>query len=200
MTGEYEIEHAPGLPGKLPPGERMLWQGAPERRLLVRSAFHARKVAVYFGVLIAAGIIAGTSATGIALTVAACLAAVGLLEMLAWATARATLYTITDKRVVLRIGVAIQKCINLPLAEIAAADFRDLGGGAGEISLTLKSPSPFGYVLLWPHARGWRLAKPEPMLRALPDGEKVANLLARACGAPAQVELASVPVVEALAA
>lgn len=197
---EYEIEPVPGLPGKLPPGERMLWQGAPDRKLLARSAFHARKVAAYFGVLVAAGIVMSASATGIALTVVAGLAAVGLLELLAWATARTTLYTITDKRVVLRIGVAIQKCINLPLAEIGAADLRTLGDGAGEISLTLKSPSPFGFALLWPHARGWRLAKPEPMLRALPDGERVANLLARACGAPARIELVSVGSSEALAA
>ncbi len=34
--------------------------------------------------------------------------------------------------------------------------------------------------MLWPHARPWKIAAAEPMLRAVPDGEAVAAKLARA--------------------
>ncbi len=48
---EYEIEPIPGLPGDLPPGERILWQGKPDWRMLARTAFHTRIVAGYFVLL-----------------------------------------------------------------------------------------------------------------------------------------------------
>ena len=30
MSGDYEFEPVPGLPEELPPGEMLLWQGAPD--------------------------------------------------------------------------------------------------------------------------------------------------------------------------
>ena len=38
-----------GLPGPLPPGERLLWQGRPALLSLARRAFHVDLVALYFG-------------------------------------------------------------------------------------------------------------------------------------------------------
>ena len=44
---EYEIEPIPGLPGRLPPGETILWQGAPDWRVLARTALpHALVAAI----------------------------------------------------------------------------------------------------------------------------------------------------------
>ena len=40
--------------------------------------------------------------------------------------------------------------------------------------------SLLGYALLWPHARPWRLSQPEPMLRAVPEAQDVAAILAEA--------------------
>jgi len=34
--GEYEYEPVPGLPQRLPQGERILWQGAPDWQTLAR--------------------------------------------------------------------------------------------------------------------------------------------------------------------
>ena len=59
---EHEFEAAHGLPEPLPPGEKLLWQGAPDWRTLAREALHVRKVAAYFGVLViwrAAEVLAG---------------------------------------------------------------------------------------------------------------------------------------------
>ena len=51
---EHEFEPQFGLPERLPAGERILWQGSPDFRALARNAFHLRKLALYFSVLLVA--------------------------------------------------------------------------------------------------------------------------------------------------
>ena len=63
MIQEHDFEPERGLPEPLPPGETVLWQGSPDWLLLARRAFHVRKVAVYFGLLLAWRV-AGTLADG----------------------------------------------------------------------------------------------------------------------------------------
>ncbi len=46
---EHAGEPIRGLPGHLPAGEHILWQGSPDWRTLSRSALKAHWVAVYFG-------------------------------------------------------------------------------------------------------------------------------------------------------
>ncbi len=38
-----------------------------------------------------------------------------------------------------------------------------------------------GYLVYWPHVRPGRVARPQPMLRAVPNAADVAALLARTC-------------------
>lgn len=173
-------DYADGLPGPLPPGERMLWQGSPDWRVLARTAFHTRGVAAYFGLLLLIAALLG-SGTGAAMTAALGVVGVALLHLLAWGGARTTIYTLTDRRLVLRVGIAVPKCINLPLAQVASADLALRTDGSGDVALTLLGAPRIGYLALWPHARPLRLARPQPMLRALPDAERVAALIARAC-------------------
>ena len=177
---EYENEPIPGLPGRLPPGERILWQGSPAWRALARTAFHTRIVAGYFLVL-AVVALAGGSSVGFGMTAALGVAGVALLHLLAWASARTTIYTLTDRRLVLRIGIAVPKCINLPLAMIGAVDLAPRADGHGDLALTLLGAPALGYLALWPHARPLKLARPQPMLRAVPDAGTVAALVARTC-------------------
>ena len=49
----------PGLPGRLPEGETLLWQGAPDARTLLVRVFHLRFVGAYFALLIAASAVTG---------------------------------------------------------------------------------------------------------------------------------------------
>jgi hypothetical protein len=184
---EHDWEPVRGLPGLLPPGEEMLWQGAPDWRVLFRSAFHGRLVALYFGVLAAAGLIAG-SWLGAAITAGAGLLCLALLAGWAWAASRTTVYTLTTRRVVLRVGIALPKCFNLPLKLVESADLRAQGGGFGDLALTMGGSGRIAYLFLWPHARPWRLRNPQPMLRAVPQAEAVAARLARACAAVATIE------------
>jgi Bacterial PH domain len=197
MITEYDIEPVPGLPGHLPPGETMLWQGAPEWKRLAVSAFHIRGVAIYFGALILFGVVQG-SWLGVGLTLVAGLLATGLIALGAWGAARTTLYTITNKRVVMRVGIALPKCINLPLSLVESADLSLHRDGTGDIALTVNGAQRLGYLALWPHARPWKLAVPQPMLRGVPDARAVAATLARACGT--RLAVAPAQTLEALAA
>lgn len=184
---EYDWEPVRGLPGRLPQGEHILWQGSPDWRSLARSVFHSGAVTLYFAALLAFGIVSG-SLIGALATAAAGALCLALLALLAWATARTTIYTLTNRRVVLRVGVALPKCFNFPLRLVTAADLHALPGGKGDIALTMSGGSRIGYVFLWPHARPWHVKLPQPMLRSVPDAAEVAGQLARACAALGPIE------------
>lgn len=179
MNSGYENEPIRGLPGHLPAGEHIIWQGAPDWKRLALTVFHVRIVGGYFALLAAWAVISGSGATGIFTTIVAGLACVGLLYLFSWMVARSTVYTLTNRRIVLRMGVALPKCINIPLAVIGNASLKRHADGSADIPLELIGPNRMGYAMLWPHARPWKLATPEPMLRAVPEGEAVAALLAR---------------------
>ncbi|WP_299322430.1 photosynthetic complex putative assembly protein PuhB [Parasphingopyxis sp.] len=184
---EYDHEPIRGLPGHLPEGEQILWQGTPEWRTLARTALHTRLIGVYFVLLVAlafaSGSIGGAIATGIA-----GMLGIGLLMLFAWGVERTTVYTLTNRRIVLRIGVALNKCVNLPLKQIGAADLNLRGNGFGDIALTLTGTHRIGYAMLWPHARPWKFSRVQPMLRAIPDAETVAAKLARATASVVDID------------
>lgn len=186
ITGEHEFEAALGLPEPLPRGERLLWQGSPDERTMAREALHWRKLAVYFAVILGwrAALVLADGGTAwqavVAVTWLLPLAvfAVGMAFMLGRLIARTTVYTLTDQRLVMRIGVVLTLSFNLPFRQIAAASLREGQGGHGDIVLTLAEGNQIAYMHLWPHARPWQLRNPQPMLRAVPQVRRVAALLA----------------------
>ena len=179
MTTEYEIEPTPGLPGLLPPGEAIIWQGSPDWQALARAVFHTRLVAAWFVFVASLAFVSGgTGLKGAAITLVAAGLGLGVLYLLARASSRSTIYTLTNRRVVMRFGVALPKCINLPLAAIGAADVRGLGIGRIDIVLNPTQRFPLGWLQMWPHVQPWKVASPRPMLRAVPDS--FAPLLASA--------------------
>ncbi|MFP4518428.1 MAG: photosynthetic complex putative assembly protein PuhB [Oceanicaulis sp.] len=178
----------PGLPEELPEGERILWRGAPDWKALALHVFHVRAVAIYFAIL-AAWKTAGALAAGGGVADAALsagmvamfsAAALGLLVLFARLMAGSTIYTITSARVVMRIGVALPKTVNIPFAIVGKAALKVRPGGDGDIPLQLSGSDRAAYLHLWPHVRPWRLAKAEPMLRGVPEAAKVAEILASA--------------------
>ncbi len=46
--------------------------------------------------------------------------------------------------------------------------------------MQLAEGDSIAYLHLWPHARPWRAARPEPMLRCVPQAAQVAQLLSQA--------------------
>ncbi|MGL5114588.1 MAG: photosynthetic complex putative assembly protein PuhB [Beijerinckiaceae bacterium] len=185
---DFAFEPVRGLPGPLPRGERMLWQGAPGFGELAIRAFHVRKVAVYFGLLIAwrafrgmgDGVPAADAVIEAFSVLPIGLAAVGILLLLAWAYARTSVYTLTNRRLVIRSGVALPVTLNLPYARFSGAGLKQRAGGKGDLLIELVPEDHVAPMILWPHMRPWRWLRPQPMLRGIPDAAAVADLLASA--------------------
>ena len=194
MSDEIEHEPLPGLPELLPPGEEILWQGRPAWRRLAREGFRLPWLAAYFGVFavargVSSFVVDGASLLGavqdtlMVLPLAA--VALAILTALAWAHARATVYTITSRRVVIRGGVALPITFNLPFRQLAEANARAGTDGGGDISLKLAGTNRLGWLYLWPHARPFRFAQAEPMLRCIDNVDAVSGLLGDAVWAAA---------------
>lgn len=185
---EHELEPQYGLPERLPAGERILWQGSPDFRTVALRVFHVRKVAIYFALLLLlrAGFAMSDGGTlidglvSLAWPLPLALTALASLCALAWMTARTAVYTLTDKRVVMRIGIALTLTFNIPLRTLRSAALRSGDGDTGDIVMQIAGPDHIAFLHLWPHVRPWRLGHPEPMLRAVADAPKVAALLAQA--------------------
>ena len=188
---EHEFEAAHGLPEALPAGEVQLWQGRPDALLMARQALHLDALLLYFGALLAWRVLgswydgATPGQTGLALAgmLPLIALALGLLSVIAWLIARTTVYTLTNRRVVMRLGVVLSITFNLPYAQIASAGFRARGpreGKGGDIVLSLAGSDRIAYLHLWPHVRPWQLRRTQPMLRGLADAGTVAQILANA--------------------
>jgi len=183
---EHEFEAAPGLPEALPADEKILWQGAPDWRQLAVHAFHVRKVAIYFACMIGlqAALMQGQpiqvllpsvmTSTMLALT------ALGMLTAVAWFAAHTCLYTLTNKRMVMRVGIVLTMTFNLPLVRIAGAAIRPRARGCGDIALQIKEPDRIAYLHLWPHARAWQLKNPQPSLRCVRGAQQLGQTIAQA--------------------
>jgi len=189
-VNEHDFEPLPGLPEDLPDGEAIVWQGSPDWRVLARRVFHLRMLAVYFLLLLAlkAGseLAAGEGLMDAALSVATlsvlAVCAAGLFTLYAWLIGRSTLYTITNRRLVMRFGVALPMTVNLPFARVRAAAVKCFPDGYGDIPITLDDSHRASYVVMWPHVRPWRVRRPEPMLRSIPEAASVAEILAEVVG------------------
>ena len=193
MSGDYDFEPVRGLPARLPPGETLVWQGSPEWRSLAVHAFHVRKVIVYF-VLLAIWSVTSAWIDGRTLAEALssivwvapmALAAVALLGTLAWLSARTTVYSITSRRLVMRIGIALPITINVPFRAVDSVGLKRHADGSGDIPASLPKGYRLAFLVLWPHARPWHVRSPQPMLRSVPDVERVAGLLVDAISAAA---------------
>lgn len=199
MSGDFLPEGTlRGLPGPLPAGERILWQGSPTTTGLLVRVFHARLVVAWFGLCaLAFGLAAGSGPAALKVVLPTLVIGAGgvaLLWLLAWLTHRTTLYTITNRRIVLQAGIALQVTHNLPFAQIDTAALRAFTDGTGDMPLQLRPGLRIAYLQLWPHARPWHLSRTEPMLRSVPDAEAVAGLLAQALAAHADGTAPSVRV------
>jgi hypothetical protein len=179
-----------GLPDHLPEGERLLWQGRPDWKRLAINAFHVRKIAVYFGLIAVAQIVARLTqgetvqdaTRSLPYVAAMAVAACGILALFAFASAKTTLYTLTSKRLLLKVGIALPAYVNLPLKHIDAAALAETGGGCGTICFRTAGETRLAYLLLWPHAKPWAITKPQPALRDIPDADAVATKVAQALG------------------
>jgi hypothetical protein len=178
-------ERIAGIEQPLPPGEHVLWQGQPDTWSLARHAFHVRVLWLYFAVLVAWRAyldlaVAGNPAAFAAASVLILLLGGTLtlaITALAYISSRTSIYALTDRRLVLRIGVLAPTIINVPFRQIQSVAVRAYRDGTGDFSLGLATGDRIAFLHLWPHARAWRLSRPEPTLRSVPNASAVGVLI-----------------------
>jgi Bacterial PH domain len=188
---DFAFEPRRGLPGALPFGERLLWQGTPNWRALAVRSYHVRKIAVYFALLVfwrvGTGVAGAQSVASLAIGAGfiAVLgaAAVATLGGLAYYNARSAVYSITSRRVLVRQGIAVPLTLNIPLQYIEAAGLRLFRDGTGDITMTIAQAQRIAFLINWPHLKPGRFTRPEPSFRALDDARETARTLAGALAA-----------------
>lgn len=159
-----------GVDEPLPEGEELLWEGSPNTAMLARHAFKNRWIAAYFvalaGLATVLNSLGGGIARGLWLLLLGALA-VGLVTGWAWLVARTTTYALTDRRIVMRLGVAFPSVFNLPLEMVGDAWIRVYPDASGDVAFQVQGSDRIGYAFLWPHVRPWRVKDPQPMFRGL---------------------------------
>ncbi len=173
---------------RLAPGEELVWRGGASTRGVIRDVFHLRAIAAYLVVLLAFDAyqawskhmpLAKAVHDSVPLVIVSGLA-LGIVAALAVATARTLRYTITDRRVILHFGVALPAALSLPYSQVVTCAVAVRRDHTGDIALVLKGGNRMPILKLWPLARAWHIAEPQPMLRAVPHAAVVSGLLARA--------------------
>ena len=201
---EHEFEPQHGLPERLPSGEHILWQGSPDMVALARDAFHLHQLGIYFALLLCACVAAAlwsgsdwlAALATIKLLAPLALLALACVGLLAWLTARTTVYTLTNKRIVVRGGIVLTVTFNIPLRLVASAGLRRLANGCGDISIVLAGSDRIAWLQLWPSVRPWRIKRPEPTLRSVADAEAVSQRLQQAWSAVTGVATAPLAAAE----
>ena len=185
---DFQTEPVRGLPEALPEGEHILWQGTPRVWSLAKQSLSLYWAGGWFLFIFAWRTIGGAAEMPwlqsaqeasffLALGAIVCV----LLWLVALIQAKSTVYTITNRRVALRVGAALTFTVNLPYRQIANAQLALARDGTGTIAFDMTHGSPvLSYVLLWPHVRPWRMKRVEPALRCITEPERVAALLADA--------------------
>ena len=204
---EHEYEPIKGLPEELPDGEFVVWQGEPAWRSFTARAFHSRNLAFYFVGLIAVHlvyqILNGAAFAELSVSVAwqAGLAAIalGLLTLLGKQYASSTVYTLTNRRLVVRSGVAVPMIINLPWESVAKVGFKAFSDGTGDFLVTPKPGKKLFYLMVWPHVKPFGWGRVNPLLRAIPEPQALAQRLAqvlqdeRESGSDVRPDIAAAP-------
>ena len=200
---DFAIEPVRGLPERPPQGEVILWQGRPSTWALTKSALAIWWVAGYFVFLALWRFVAAMDimpigqAVGISVPFLVLGGIVGfLLWLTAFVQARTTVYTVTNRRVAMRIGAALTVTLNLPYTQIESADLDLRNDGTGSIVFKTMGDVQFSYIMCWPHVRPWRFPA-HPALRCIPEAERVARLIGEAAEARVsmpQVERRDAPV------
>ncbi len=187
---DFATEPVKGLPERPPEGERILWQGRPQAWALTWQALSLPWVAGYFAALAVwrFGSLIDAMPAGAALAAASPFLILGavvclLLFLVGLVQARATVYTITNRRVAMRIGAALTVTLNLPFSQIRTAALDLRRGGTGTIALDLMGETRLSYLVCWPHVRPWHLRLTMPALRCIPEAARVAQILSEAAEA-----------------
>jgi len=186
LSETIRVKELKPFPEPLPEGEHVLWQHSPTWRPYARRVFQLDRIALYFLFIVAwVGLSAFFNGGMVALlkamswSIPPALGVLLILASIAWLYARTSVYTITNKRIVIQSGLAFETFTNLPFSKVSSADLKTFKDGTGDIELTITGHRLL-YSMLWPNVRLLRLKRPVPMMRALQQPHQVAETLGRA--------------------
>ena len=181
-----DAEFRAGLDKPLPAGEKILWQARPSARHMGAVVFRFRLVAIYLAALVGITVAFFTEggwplgpaiAMGL-LAIPAGLIGMGALALIGVLMARTSCYTLTNRRIILHIGVSFDRTISIPLSAVTNARIRPRGRkGMGDLAFEVKDVGGLNYMNLWPHARALHFMPPQPALRALPDVKEACDAI-----------------------
>lgn len=199
---DFKFEPVRGLPEALPADEHILWQGAPNPLRLAKDAWALNWVLGYFALLACARVImaapdmslTAAMAQGVPFLLGGAVVALIILGM-ATVQARSTVYTLTNKRVAMRIGAALTMTLNLPYVCIGNAQAAVRASGFGTLTFELIGETRLSYLMTWPHVRPWHMRRTQAALRSIPEAARVAAIFAEA--AETRVSMPQVSVVGA---
>ncbi len=184
---DFAFDHAPGLPEPLPKGEEILWQGKPDAWRLAVESLSLKWILGYFALLAIwrvgsaladySATVAFASLVPIAVLAAA---ATAIFYGFSWMQARATIYTVTTARVILKIGAALPVTLQIPYRRIEniSLDLRKTGHGTIAFEPQKEGGDTLSYYILWPHLRPWQMRVPQPAFRCIPGAAHVAEIIA----------------------
>lgn len=205
---DFKFEPVRGLPEALPADEHILWQGSPNPLRLAKDAWSLNWIMGYFAALAVIRVImvspdmslTAAMAQGIPFLFAGGIVALILIG-LATVQARSTVYTLTNKRVCMRIGAALTMTLNLPYVCIGNAQAAVRASGLGTLTFELIGDTRLSFLMTWPHVRPWHFRRTQPAFRAIPDAARVAAIFAEAAETRVSVpQVAPVTRTDAIAA
>ena len=185
MNGHtHEFEPTFGFPESLPTSEKVLWQGSPCAWLIARRIFFLPHLFFYFLILSCLTLIFNSEVLTLKdlfikflSYMSLGMVAIFLLLAISYLISSTTVYSVTDKRVVMRIGIVLNLSLNIPFSKIETAELKAYPDKSGDISLNLVSDNKIAYLHLWPHCRPWFFSSPRPRLSCLKDVEVIASCL-----------------------
>ena len=159
-----------GIAEPLPKGETVLWSGRPEAWRFARRQFRLGWVAAWFVALAALRGFeawqAGAGWWGVAVRASSqvplALLALGLLAGLGMVMARSSTYALTQRRLVMNIGVALPITFNIPLRYVDAVSLREHDGDLVDLVVTLGQGGKASVTALWPHVRRFSDVRVQP--------------------------------------
>lgn len=169
----------------LPPDETLLWSAQPKSSAFVRRAFHLKALTMYFALVVGfTSIGALSSAAEMKVLLGSLLWQLSLggivlviLSVLGHFYAKSTIYALTNKRFVIRSGLALPSVIAIPLTKLQSAGIRTYSDDTGDIVLVPDKGLKVYWVLLWPSVRTFEWKHVQPLLRAIEQPEVVAGML-----------------------
>ena len=200
---ETEFHRLPEEVGKsIPAGENICWEGKPDWKSFGYHSFGIKYLIFYFVIsafyavsqLELAFSFSSFLVRYIPFVISGVIAGI-ILYLLAYLIASHTCYVITEKRVVIRTGVALVFLLNIPLNKVVSIDKQSLTRGRGNLSFKSQFKKRIPYFSCWPSVKNGSFLEPVPAFRSVANVEEVGKIVSEMAESNRPLEKKSIKVV-----